>query len=99
MHEILRAAGITGWVADAHLLPVLGVAAVADVWFPAARLVVEVDGRVAHGPDRFQQDRTRQNLLVAAGCTVLRFTWDDLTRRPQEVVAAIRRVVARRTDR
>ena len=89
LHALLRGAGVTGWVANASLLEALGVPAVVDVWFEDVRLVVEVDGRVAHGPDRFQGDRTRQNLLVGAGCTVLRYTWHDLTRRPTEVVAQI----------
>ncbi|QCB93636.1 DUF559 domain-containing protein [Cellulomonas shaoxiangyii] len=95
LHDLLRGAGITGWVADADLRPLTGVAAVADVWFAAARLVVEVDGRAAHGPDRFQQDRTRQNGLVGAGCTVLRYTWQDLTLRGAAVVGEIRRTLAR----
>jgi very-short-patch-repair endonuclease len=38
-------------------------------------LVIEVDGWAYHRtPDRFQRDRERQNRLVAAGWTVLRFT-------------------------
>ena len=36
----------------------------------------------------------RQNRLVAAGCTVLRYTWEDLVDRPLEVVAQIRATVA-----
>jgi len=93
LHGLLHGAGITGWAANASLLDDLGVAAVVDVWFPAARVVVEVDGRVAHGDDRFQHDRTRQNLLVGAGCIVLRYTWDDLTLRPGRVVAQIRQAL------
>ncbi|MFC0646769.1 type IV toxin-antitoxin system AbiEi family antitoxin domain-containing protein [Cellulomonas phragmiteti] len=89
LQDLLRGAGVAGWTANAPLLDTLGVPAVVDVWFADVRLVVEVDGRVAHGPDRFQGDRTRQNLLVRAGCTVLRYTWDDLTRRSDEVVAQI----------
>jgi hypothetical protein len=48
---------------------------------------------VGHGisdVDRFAQDRVRQNALVLAGWTVLRFTWHDLMSRPQAVVAEIR---------
>lgn len=82
LHALLRRGGVTGWAANVALLDVLGVPAVVDVWFADVRLVVEVDGRSAHGDDRFQDDRTRQNLLVGAGCTVLRYTWRDLTRRP-----------------
>jgi very-short-patch-repair endonuclease len=51
-----------------------------DVAFPEQKVAVEVDGRTAHGPwsDRFDDDRERQNALVAAGWRVLRFTWTHL---------------------
>lgn len=94
LHALLRAAGITGWRGNVPLFAEVGVAARADVYFPAVRLVVEVDGRSAHGPGRFQADRERQNLLVAAGCTVLRFTWHDLTQCPERVVRQIRDTIA-----
>ena len=44
-------------------------------------------------PERFQRDRSRQNRLVAAGWTVLRFTWRDLVERPGYVVRTIRDVI------
>jgi very-short-patch-repair endonuclease len=94
LHEVLRRAGIEGWVGGVRLREILGVWAVADAYFPDVRLVVEVDGRWSHGDGRFQQDRTRQNALVAAGCTVLRYTWQDLTRRPAWVADQIRAVRA-----
>ena len=57
----------------------------------AARLVIEVDGWAFHtDPARFQRDRTRQNRLVAAGWTVLRFTWADLHHRPDKVIREVR---------
>jgi hypothetical protein len=62
-----------------------------DDAFGARRLAVEVDGWAWHSDvDRFAQDRRRQNALVLAGWTVLRFTWHDLMSRPQAVVAEIR---------
>ncbi len=93
LHAILRRNGITGWSANVGLHDVLGVWAVADVYFPDVRLVIEVDGRRAHEGDRFQSDRTRQNLLVGVGCTVLRYTWTDLVERPARVAAQIRATV------
>lgn len=66
-----------------------------DVAFPDARVAVEVDGWAWHvAPDRFRADRQRQNALVLAGWTVLRFTWHDLTSRPDAVVAEIRAALA-----
>lgn len=94
LHAILRRGGIGGWTAGVSLHDELGVWAVADVYFPDVRLVIEVDGRAAHGDDRFQADRTRQNLLVAAGCTVLRYTWLDLRENPDKVAAQIRSTLA-----
>jgi very-short-patch-repair endonuclease len=62
-----------------------------DVAYPAARLVVEVDGYEHHSSvEAFQRDRVRQNELLALGWTVLRFTWEDVTRRPATVAHAIR---------
>jgi hypothetical protein len=45
---------------------------------------------VHSGADRFRADRRRQNALVLAGWTVLRFTWDDLVHRPAHVLTEIR---------
>ena len=89
LHRLLRGAGLTGRRPNEPLSGHLGIYASADVYFPDVRLVVEIDGAAFHGLDRFQADRTRQNLLVAAGCTVLRFTWADLTQRPDTVIAQI----------
>ena len=49
-----------------------------DVAFREQRIAIEVDGFAYHSDRaRFQRDRSRQNLLVGLGWTVLRFTWDD----------------------
>lgn len=99
LHMLLREAGVCGWQANARLEPMPGIVAVADLWFPAARVVVEVDGRAWHvSGERFQRDRTRQNALVLSGCTVLRFTWEDLVRRPRRVVTEIRAAIHEPTD-
>ncbi len=96
LHRLLHRAGISGWTANQDLWVDGYLAAVGDVVFDAARLVIEVDGLAHHSsPDRFQRDRTRQNALVAAGWTVLRFTWQDVTGRPGYVVASIGRQLAR----
>lgn len=83
---LLRAAGITGWrlhhrVGGYEL----------DLAFPDEQVAVEVDGWAWHrDAESFRRDRQRQNALVLAGWTVLRFTWHDLTQRPDEVIAEIR---------
>jgi predicted transcriptional regulator of viral defense system len=66
-----------------------------DACWPQARLVVELDGWDSHHTRHaFQRDRTRSNDLQAAGWTVLRFTHDDVVRRPAETAARISRVLA-----
>ena len=90
LHSLLRAAGLWGWVANARVA--LGSrTVVVDVLFASSRLVIEVDGWSTHGGrEAFQRDRSNGNALTAAGYVLLRFTWDDLTRRPELVLATIR---------
>lgn len=62
-----------------------------DLLFEAEGLVVEVDGWETHGTRAaFEDDRARDRAMVRQGLRVLRFTWNDVTRRPAEVVAEIR---------
>lgn len=89
---LLRRAGIDGWVANAAILD--GV--VGDVVFARQRVVVEVDGWAYHSQSGdFERDRRRQNRLVLAGWTVLRFTWRDLTEAPERVLRTIRAALVR----
>jgi very-short-patch-repair endonuclease len=61
-----------------------------DFAYPDRRLGVEVDGYAAHAGRRaFQQDRDRQNALAALGWTLVRFTWDDVVRRPARVARTL----------
>ncbi len=94
--DLLRRAGIGGWVANVPIHdPAGSLIGVGDLVFGVERVVVELDGRAFHTTaDRFERDRQRQNRLTSAGWTVLRFTWQDLTRRPGYVVATVRRVLA-----
>ncbi|MBJ7287900.1 DUF559 domain-containing protein [Williamsia sp.] len=89
--RLLRGSGISGWVANQTVCgyPV-------DVMFAEQKVIVEIDGMAFHSDaEAFQHDRTRQNVLVANGWTILRFTWADLTDRPHHVVAQIRAIVSR----
>ena len=60
-----------------------------DLAYPEERLVIEVDGEESHGGVQFQGDRARQNALVLAGWTVLRFTWADVMEQPDRLVAVV----------
>jgi len=67
-----------------------------DVCWPEQRLAVELDGWDEHSTRQaFQHDRERSNDLTAAGWTLLRFTWADVTRRPDDTAARVARALAR----
>jgi very-short-patch-repair endonuclease len=88
--DLLRSAGIAGWVAN-H--PVAGYRV--DMAFLAKRVVIEVDGLAFHSDsDDFHHDRVRQNAIALAGWQVLRFTWLDLTEYPERVIASIRHAIS-----
>jgi hypothetical protein len=62
-----------------------------DAAYPKHRLAIEWDSKRWHTQlDAFGRDRQRDRLAVLRGWRVLRFTWDDLTERPEEVVATVR---------
>jgi len=66
-----------------------------DFAYPEMRLAIEVDGWSAHASRHaFQADVDRQNQLVIAGWTVLRFTWHDVVRRPSVVAERLHRFLA-----
>jgi very-short-patch-repair endonuclease len=90
--KLLRNAGIGGWERGYWISGYE-----VDLAFPELRIAVEVDGWAWHvDVERFGRDRRKQNALEVAGWTVLRFTWHDLTQRPEAVIAEIRAVMARR---
>ena len=87
---LLRSAGLTGWVRG-HWFGGYEL----DFAFPEQRIAIEVDGWAWHvDVEQFRRDRRKQNELVLAGWTVLRFSWHDLTQRPTAVVAEIRAALA-----
>jgi len=65
-----------------------------DLYYPAARLVVEYDG--GNHRDRLVEDNRRQNLLINAGFRLLRFTAADIYNRPDVVVAQVRQAQSAR---
>ncbi|MDO8188174.1 type IV toxin-antitoxin system AbiEi family antitoxin domain-containing protein [Conexibacter sp. JD483] len=67
-----------------------------DAWWPAAGIAVELDGWRDHGTRRaFQRDREKGNWLALRGVVLLRFTHDDLVRRPAHVAEQLRPALAR----
>ncbi len=64
----------------------------ADLYYPAARLVLEYDG--GNHRERMVDDNRRQNLLVNAGYRVLRFTSADIRGRADVVIGQVRAALA-----
>jgi hypothetical protein len=65
-----------------------------DAHWPAAKLVVELDGYAFHrSPSAFEADRARDVALALAGWTVVRFTWRRVRDAPAHVAAAIHRLM------
>ena len=64
----------------------------------AQRVVVEVDGWNAPHERSFENDRRRDQLLRLHGWQVVRFTWDDVTKRPAHVVAVVSAMLSTSVD-
>jgi very-short-patch-repair endonuclease len=66
----------------------------ADVYWPQASLVLEVDGAATHNTTHaFHEDRRRDRALAAQGIQVIRVTWPDLEVR---LVEELREILTRR---
>ena len=95
LKRIIRASGIEWPTFNTYLEGVR-----ADAYWPQFGLVIEVDGYQSHGHwAAFQRDRARDRKLIAAGYTVLRFTWHQLTLKRLQVVAEVARTLARLESR
>ncbi len=101
-----RAANPFESVARAIALDVPGLAVVpqarvdaigfADLVDPGLRLVLECESWEYHsGKDRFRHDIRRYTAMVAAGWTVVRFVWEDVMHRPDDVRRSLEKVVRR----
>jgi predicted transcriptional regulator of viral defense system len=66
----------------------------ADFVWREQRLIVQTDGRGTHRTAQaFEHDRREDQRLIAAGWTVIRTTWRQVTRRPREVARTISRLL------
>jgi len=60
-----------------------------DLAYPELMIAIEYDGAIHRQSDVFVHDLRRQNRLVAAGWTVLRFSGSDVLSRPADVVSQV----------
>jgi very-short-patch-repair endonuclease len=65
-----------------------------DFAYPAVRIGLELDGHAWHAtPRQRQRDHERQNMVVIADWTILRFTYGDVANRPEYVAAVVRQAL------
>ena len=92
--RLLRRAGLP----EPERQVLLGAAALigrVDFVFRSARLIVEVDGRLGHSQLLdFEDDRRRDQRAMVAGFRVVRFTYRQVSERPDEVVRVLRHLLA-----
>lgn len=70
-----------------------------DAYWPGARLVVELDSRTFHRTDaKVERDYATSARLKLAGFEVLRFTWKQVTREPELVLALVTRSIDAATE-
>jgi very-short-patch-repair endonuclease len=86
---LLRQAGLPAPVLQ-HRVRVDGRDYRIDLAYPANRLALELDGGIHMRRDLWENDHLRQNALILAGWTVLRFTWREYAEHPGRLVAAVR---------
>jgi putative AbiEi antitoxin of type IV toxin-antitoxin system len=66
-----------------------------DCIWDEQRLLVELDGRAAHGTERaFERDRERDRILLAEGWRSTRVTWRQLRDEPAAIAADLRAQLA-----
>jgi very-short-patch-repair endonuclease len=68
-----------------------------DFLVAGSRVVIECDGWATHGliREKFENDRDRENVLVAAGYAFVHVTWRMIRRHPALVAHRVRDVLAR----
>lgn len=94
LHDVIRRAGLPEPTSQYQPPWLKHVNGRVDLSYPEHDLVIEGDSREWHGDElTFQADRERDNIAQLAGWRILRFTWNDITRRPEYVVTSVRRAL------
>jgi very-short-patch-repair endonuclease len=94
--RLIKRAGLRPEV-NGHLL-VDGISLMPDFIWRDAGLIVEADSRRVHGTvTAFEKDRLRDQRLTAAGWTVIRVTWHQVTNEPERLIQTLRKLLSRQT--
>jgi very-short-patch-repair endonuclease len=92
LFALLRAAGLPLPCTQHEVRLDGGRRAFLDFAYPDVLFAIEADSYRHHSSRTdWSRDRTRNNLLIAAGWRILPVTWDDLVLRPTELVALVAR--------
>ena len=93
--RVLAEAGLPKPICQHRIAPRGAFVARVDFLYPDKMLVIEVSGHRTHSTrDERQADLHRDNQLELAGYRKLEFTYDDVVRRPEYVVAVIAAALA-----
>jgi very-short-patch-repair endonuclease len=91
---VLRPAGFTDYEVNGKVTLPSGHTIRIDILLRRARVAIEVDGRDAHNRTlQFGTDRWRDRELQKIRFRPLRFPWQDVMHRPQQVLRDIRDVL------
>ena len=94
-HTFLRERKFVGWKTNVRISTRAGTF-IADVLFPAQRVVIEIDGWEFHGDRQaFEMDRFKSNNLTSQGWLVIRVTWRQLSENPDWVENILRKTLKR----
>ncbi len=80
-------------------LPIRGRLLRPDCMWPEERLIVELDGRAAHGTGpAFESDRQRDRILLAEDWRSTRVTWRQLHDEPEAIASDLRELLRRQGE-
>ena len=90
--DLLKQSGISGYTSE-HPTP-WDLQSRFDLAFTSEQVAIEWDSRSWHlQQSAMSNDRRRDRLAAASGWVVLRFTWEDITERPEQVVRDVAAVL------
>jgi len=94
MLRLLERAGLPRPECQVRVPRADGRVAFLDFAYPNVRVGIEMDGHAWHStPAQRQRDHERQNQVVNADWSILRFTFDDVTQRPEYVETTVRQAL------
>jgi hypothetical protein len=94
--DLCRRYGLPLPEVNGHLV-VNGISMMPDFIWREAGLIVEADSRRVHGTvAAFEKDRRRDQILAAAGWTVIRCTWRQVLDEPETLSSTVRTLLSRK---